>query len=171
MTDYFAVLGMPRRPWLEPDSLKQKFLALSSEFHPDRTHGDEAKKGESQERYTELNAAYACLRNPKERLAHLILLERGAKASELQNVPPELMEVFMRVGETCRRADRFLAEKAATSSPLLKAQLFERSQQHTHELEALRRELSATREQLEAELKTLDGHWQSVNDAKREIGR
>ena len=73
----------------------------------------------------------------------------------------------MRVGETCRRADRFLAEKAATSSPLLKAQLFERSQQHTHELAALRRELSATREQLEAELKTLDGHWQSVNDAKR----
>jgi len=36
MTDYFALLDEPRRPWLDVSSLKQKFLARSSEVHPDR---------------------------------------------------------------------------------------------------------------------------------------
>jgi hypothetical protein len=36
MQDAFALLNEPRRPWLEAEALKQKFLALSSAVHPDR---------------------------------------------------------------------------------------------------------------------------------------
>ena len=35
MTDYFNLLSEPRRPWLNPEALKQKFLNLSAEVHPD----------------------------------------------------------------------------------------------------------------------------------------
>ena len=45
MPDYFALLNEPRRPWLDADLLKQKFLALASDLHPDRVHNaSEAEK-------------------------------------------------------------------------------------------------------------------------------
>jgi hypothetical protein len=45
MTDCFDLLGEPRRPWLDAEALKSRFLLLSAEAHPDRVHGgtDEAK--------------------------------------------------------------------------------------------------------------------------------
>ena len=68
MTDYFALLDEPRRPWLEPDSLKARFLALSAEVHPDRLHNaPEAQKQAANQQCAELNSAYRCLREPKER--------------------------------------------------------------------------------------------------------
>ena len=168
MTDYFAVLGVPRRPWLDPDSLKQKFLVLSAEFHPDKSIGKETKKRELQDRYTELNAAYRSLANPKDRLSHLILLQAGASASELQNVPAQLMDLFMEVANLCNAADQFLAEKAAATSPLLRVSLFERSQKYSDGLVALRSKLRCGQEQLEKALKDLDGEWQSLADSKRD---
>ena len=82
LTDYFALLGEPRRPWLEPESLKSKFLTLSSEVHSDRVHGaSETDKNEAQEHYTSLNAAYNAFESP-ERVAHLLELERGAKPEQ-----------------------------------------------------------------------------------------
>ena len=79
MIDYFTLLNEPRRPWLDAELLKQKFLALSATVHPDRVHNlGEAERAAAQERYTELNTAYNCLREPKERLQHLLQLELGA---------------------------------------------------------------------------------------------
>src|SRR6266478_7291458 len=95
MTDYFALLDEPRRPWIEPDSLKRKFFALSAEDHPDRVHqASDAEKVAAQQRYTELSAAYNCLREPKERLRHLLELERGTKPEDIQRIPSDLMDVF-----------------------------------------------------------------------------
>ena len=34
MPDYFALLNEPRRPWLDADLLKQKFLALAPTLIP-----------------------------------------------------------------------------------------------------------------------------------------
>ena len=74
MTDYFALFDEPRRPWLDTDSLKAKFLALSAQAHPDRVHGAaETDKLAANHRYTELNAAYNCLREPRDRLIQIIV--------------------------------------------------------------------------------------------------
>src|SRR5262245_12950395 len=99
ITDYFELLNETRRPWLEPEALQQKFLTLSASVHPDRVHHlGEAERSAAQERYVELNAAYRCLREPKERLRHLLELELGALPKEIQRVPPDLMVCFIEIG-------------------------------------------------------------------------
>ncbi len=165
MTDYFALLNEPRRPWLDPDSLKQKFLSLSAEVHPDRVHNAEpAEKDATQQRYTELNAAYNCLREPKERLRYLLELTCGAKPKDLQRIPDELMDLFLEVSQLCRQTDAFLAEKGSAASPLIQVQMFERSQDWTEQLMSLQRRLNPRREELESELKTIDAGWDAVEN-------
>jgi len=160
MTDCFALLEEARRPWLDPDSLKKKFLTLSAQAHPDRVHNaNDAEKSAAQLRYTEINAAYNCLRDPKERLRHLLELERGSRPNDLQQIPPDLMNVFMEVSQICRDTDSFLAEKSKVSSPLLKVQLFERAQSWTDSLMALQRRLNAWHDNLVSELKSSDARW------------
>ena len=160
MPDYFALLEQSRRPWLEPEPLKQTFLALTAAYHPDRVHAAaEADKRAAQERYTELNAAYQCLRQPRDRLRHLLELERGTKPDTVQRIPPELMEFSLQVSQLCRQTDAFLAEKGAISSPLLHVQLFERGQEWTEKLLGLQNLIQGRNEQTEAELKQLDSAW------------
>src|SRR5260370_11679321 len=127
MIDCFVLLQQPRRPWLDPDALKQKFLSFSANNHPDRVHAaSEMEKSGAQQRYAELNAAYQRLRDPKERLQHLLELELGAKPQQVKRIPPELMDVSMEVARLCRQADAFIGEKNRTTSPLLLVQMFER---------------------------------------------
>ena len=160
MIDNFALLSEPRRPWLDSDSLKKKFLALSAECHPDRVHGaNESEKESAQKRYTELNAAYNCLRDDKSRLVHLLELERGSKPKDVQNVPPALMELFLRVREVCQQADAFLAEREGVSSPLLKVQMFERAQDLIDSLLKMQQQINAWHEGLIARLKEIDSAW------------
>lgn len=172
MTDYFSVLAEPRRPWLDPESLKKKFLTLSAAVHPDRVHNSgEEEKNAAQRRYTELNQAYNHLRNPKERLQHLLELETGTKPQQVQEVPADLMEFFFQVGQLFKQTDLFLAEKAKTSSPLLQVQLFETAQDWTEKLSALQQQLNARQERLVTELKELDERWVDVADRTSMLGR
>src|ERR1035437_8974462 len=129
MTDFFALLAEPRRPWLEADLLKQKFLALSANAHPDRIHSaSEADKADATKRFTELNAAYNCLAELKMRLLHLLELELGAKPKDIQQIPTALADLFPEVATNCRSVDGFLAEKSKAVSTLLQGQLFKRGQ-------------------------------------------
>lgn len=165
MTDNFALLNEPRRPWLDPDSLKNKFLALFAEIHPDRLHNASAEEKQVANRcYSELNAAYNCLREPKERLQHLLELERGAKPEEVERISSGRMDVFFEVGQLCRHVDVYLAEKAGVTSPLLKVQLFEKSQEWTDELNSLQRKINARRDELISELKTMNRFWESASN-------
>jgi DnaJ-domain-containing protein 1 len=161
MTDYFNLLEQPRRPWLDPDSLKQTFLARSTQIHPDRVHNaPEAERVAAGQRYAELNAAYQCLREPKERLRHLLELESGARPPDIQQVPPELTERFFEIGRLCREADALIAEKAKTTSPVLRAGLFERGAEFTEQLMAMQRKIGGRREELMAELKAMNAAWE-----------
>ncbi|HXD00813.1 MAG TPA: DnaJ domain-containing protein [Verrucomicrobiae bacterium] len=162
MTDYFKLLEQPRRPWLDADSLKQTFLARSAQLHPDRVHNaPEAERQAAAERYAELNSAYQCLREPKERLRHLLELESGARSPDIQQVPPELTEPFFEIGRLCREADTLIAEKEKKTSPILQARLFERGAERTDELLAMQRKIGGHREELMAELKALNAAWES----------
>ena len=168
MTDYFALLNEPRRPWLDPDSLKQTFLALAASIHPDRTHNSgELEKAGANRRYAELNAAYHCLAEPKSRLRHLLELELGAKPKDVQQIPAPLADLFAEVATTCRNADTFLAEKGRTTSPLLQVQIFERAQEWIERLNLLQRKLNEWREKLTDRLKSLDEKWNAADAAAR----
>ncbi|HEY4952758.1 MAG TPA: hypothetical protein VII71_05165 [Verrucomicrobiae bacterium] len=160
MTDNFVLLNETRRPWLDADLLKQKFLALSANAHPDRIHSaSESDKDIATKKFTELNAAFNCLLDPKSRLLHLLELELGAKPKDIQTIPSALADLFAEVAAVCHKADSFLAEKSKVTSPLLQVQLFERAQEWIEQLNSLQRRLNELREQLTDELKSLDAKW------------
>jgi DnaJ-domain-containing protein 1 len=160
MIDNFALLNEPRRPWIEPDDLKEKFISLSSEVHPDRLHNASAAEKESAtKRYAELNAAYNCLREPKDRLRHLLELTLGKKLEEIQQVPAGMMEEAFEVGSLCRKVDAFLGEKEKATSPMLKVQFFERGQEWVDKLNELQGRISKRRESVVEEIKQIDSIW------------
>jgi DnaJ-domain-containing protein 1 len=168
VVDYFALLNEPRRPWLDVDLLKKKFLLLASEAHPDRFHNaSEAEKAEVTHRYTQLNAAYNCLAEPKLRLLHLLELELGEKPKDIQTIPAVLADLFADVANNCRSADIFLIEKNKATSPLVQVGLFERGQDWVEQLNVLQRKLNDLRAQLTDELKSLDDQWISANPLSR----
>lgn len=163
MSDYFALLQEPRRPWLDAEVLKTKFLTLTAEVHPDRFHNaSEAEKTAATQRYTELNGAYQTLRSTKDRLLHLLTLELGSKPREIQNIPPGAMELFVEVGQICKQLDYFLIEKNKVQSPIVKAQYFQRSLEWTEEVQALQDSLKAQQAELETELQSLNAIWEKA---------
>jgi hypothetical protein len=168
MTDNFALLNEPRRPWLEPDLLKQKFLVLASDSHPDRAHNaGESEKAEVTRRYIRLNAAYHCLAEPKLRLMHLLEFELGAKPKDIQTIPSALADLFAEVARVCKNADVFLAEKNQAASPLLQVRFFERGQDWLEKLNLLQKKLNELRDPLLDELKSLDAKWISAGAVSR----
>jgi curved DNA-binding protein CbpA len=114
-TDHFATLGQPRRPWLDPEALKETFHRLTAAHHPDKS-GDAS-------RFAEINAAYAILRDPALRLRHLLELERPEPAAAPGALPESLTETFMRIATLRRNTDAFLKQQAAATTPLAQALL------------------------------------------------
>jgi curved DNA-binding protein CbpA len=171
MTDYFALLEEPRRPWIEPDPLKAKFLALSVGVHPDRFHAaPEADKQAASVRCATLNTAWQCLRDPKERVLHLLELECGAKPGGVEEVPAELSAMFMEAGQFCQELDRFLLERSRASSPMLRVQMFNQSMEWTQRVNLVLPRLTTQRATLEGELKAMNPAWEaapSVGHPKR----
>lgn len=164
MTDYFALLGQPRRPWLDAEALKQAFFARSSEAHPDRVHdGSEAERQSANQRSSELNTAYACLREPRDRLRHLLELELGSKPSDLQDIPESFANLFMEVASVCREADGFITRQAAITSPLLRAQSVTEVHEWIERLQTFQRRISELQNELLVEMQGLDAEWSKGN--------
>jgi curved DNA-binding protein CbpA len=163
VTDNFALLGQARLPWIDPDSLKSVFLEVSSRAHPDRVPVvDGAERDTASRRFAELNAAYNCLRDPKQRLLYLLELESGAPPANAQDIPAGTMDLFLQVGQACRAADEILAGKAREASPLLQVQWFETGMACSEKLGELQRRIHLRRDELLAELKTMNDAWNSA---------
>lgn len=163
MTDSFALLGEPRRPWLDADALKTRFLELSAAAHPDRFHGGSAEEiAAANSRSAELNAAYNTLREPRDRLFHLLELERGAAAKDIQRIPPGTMDLFVEIGQACRDADQFLVSSPETASPMLKLQRMRTALEWTDKLLTLQGKVNVKRDALDVELKNLNPAWQTA---------
>lgn len=84
MTDYFALLDQPRKPWLDVDLLKEKYHAHARAAQPDEN----------------LNEAYRVLRDPKSRLEYLL----GAQ-TKFENPPNELVDLFMKIAPALNKID------------------------------------------------------------------
>lgn len=163
MTDAFALLSEPRRPWLDADVLKARFLPLSAEVHPDRVHSaSEAEKAVANARYAELNAAYNTLREPRDRLLHLLELEAGGKPKDVQRIPPGTMDLFVEVGQTCRDTDEFLKQKSTSESPMVKLRLMQEGLDWLDRLQALQGRVNTKRDELITELRQMNAVWEAA---------
>ena len=163
LPDHFAVLGEPRRPWGEAEALKEKFLRRTGEVHPDRVHESAPEeRRRAGELSAAVNAAYNLLREPKERLRHLIELETGARPAEVQTVPPGLTETAFAIGRLCRTADGLAQENERATSPLVQVGVFQRAQPVLEELTTLRAGLVVRRAELLAEIQALDAAWDAA---------
>jgi curved DNA-binding protein CbpA len=172
--DHFAALQQPRLPWLEPETLKAKFLELSSQTHPDRVHGgSQAEKELATRRHAEINAAYRCLSEPKERLGHLLALEHGVKPTGIESVPEDATELFFKIGRLCRDVDGFLGGRAkdASSSPLLKVRRFKEALDWTEQVQARLGDLQERWAVEENQLKNLNAEWSPGRPALAECER
>ena len=170
MTDYFSLLGEVRRPWLEPELLQEKFLRLSSQFHPDRIHNmGESERNAGHSRYVELNAAYQCLREPGKRLRHLLEVEGVAANRNVQEIPKDIADLFMEIGPCCREADLLIQRKNSITSPLLQVQWFEESQPCRDKLEQLRHKLDERAQSALHRVQVIDGQWK--NEGEEESSR
>jgi curved DNA-binding protein CbpA len=168
VVDYFALLNFPRTPWLDPAELHARFLELSAEAHPDRVHNlGSVEVGVANEKFAELNKAFAVLRDHKERLHHLLALETGAAPATTQNIPNSVIDLFARVGGTCRKVDEFVAARGATTSPMLQAQMFAAGLDWTDRVAELQQQVATVKSTAEQELKQIAQNWPAQKPVER----
>ncbi len=164
MTDHFALLGIPRRPWLDAEELKQRFHELSVEVHPDRAHGaPEETKALLQQQFAEVNAAHNCLREGKSRVRHLLELEIGRVPDNVKSIPGEMTDWFVEVGAVCREVDAFLAKKAAQDSPLLQVALMGKGMVLNDLVSEVHGRLQVELEWADAGLQSLGPAWEALD--------
>jgi curved DNA-binding protein CbpA len=113
MTDYFALLGEVRRPWIDNNKLKQKYHQLTLQLHPDLGRRNQATS-EDTDSLAELNEAFRVLQDPKLRLQHLLMLENAAPVAA-RSVPPALANLFWDTGASLKNLDAILEKQSSTS--------------------------------------------------------
>ena len=110
MTDFFALFGQPRQPWLDPDVLKEKHHELTRRIHPD-VRGQEVV-----EQFEDVNEGYRILSDPRLRIQHLLALE-GDEAPARDRLPPaDLQEFFLQIGTLSQTMQRVLAQMGEGNS-------------------------------------------------------
>ena len=126
MTDYFVVLDQPRRPWVEPQQLKQKYHELARSEHPDLDGNSSSRGAEAPPTLAAVNEAYRVLSSPRLRLQHLLALEdRPAGEGEKNNVAGGMGDLFMEAAGLVRDADALIVKRNGVTSALAKS-LFQR---------------------------------------------
>lgn len=148
MTDFFAVLRVPARPWLDPDTLRDVYVRLSGALH---------RQAGSQDELVALNRAFQVLNNPATRVEHLLSLtgaEPGAR-----EIAPVMGEFFGRVAARLLEADRLLGEISARSSALARALRLQRVHALQADLDNIAQELAAYEAQRLEALRELDQAW------------
>ena len=151
--DFFALLGEERRPWLDPEEVKEKFHRLSRTEHPDQQVSEDAD-------FTRLNQAQATLRDPKLRLRHLLELEYPeVKLSGPSGVPAGLADLFVSTHGLIQEADAVLAKKAAAASALARALLAREEFAAREKVEATLERLDTLQAEAAAGLQAFDARW------------
>jgi hypothetical protein len=155
MTDHFAALEQPRRPWIDPEALKDFFHRASAEWHPDVAGSGDAA------RFAAVTAAYSALRDPVGRLRHLLELEAPEQLSRPQSTPPEFADLFMRVAGFRQALDALVKKESAASNALTRALLANERMALWHRVIALRDELDTAYEATVTRLCALDAEWEA----------
>jgi curved DNA-binding protein CbpA len=158
--DFFVLLNQPRRPWLDPERLKQEYQRLTFAHHPDRI---EAADDPSE--FADLTGAYRVLSNPKSRLQHLLNSE--ASAPQTSEIPSGVAGLFMSTAELVRQIDQLLQRRDGAVSALAKSMLRSELVAIQTRAEVALKELEGLYEMALTDLKQLDERW--TNDRQRVV--
>ena len=120
MIDYFAVLRLERRPWIDSDQLKEEYQQHTFASHPDRK-----KTGDSGAvDFATITEAYRVLNSPRLRLQHLLGLEgENEPDGESVQVMTALSDLFMNAARLVSEIDALLQKREKASSTLGKSLL------------------------------------------------
>jgi len=150
VTDHFAFFGLPHRPELDEDALKEKYLQFAAQLHPDATAGDAEQFGRLQE-------SYQTLLDPAARLGHLLALV--FPECQRRTVSTQFPDLFMQVGQAIQKGRALIERRKNMASPLARAVM-------TGEINASMREVRSalecvrrSRAGLAAQLDEADAHW------------
>jgi len=164
MTDYFALLQQPRRPWLNAERLKEKYIQITISTHPDT---QKQKPGEASPAvdFASTNEAFRVLVDPKSRLQHLLKLEGMPTGSDI--VPDTLADVFLETGTLIQEIDLLISR--ATGNALSKAmrepEILEKRKLTADLLDKLEKMYQGALKELE----DLDRLWTSTHKIEQEL--
>jgi curved DNA-binding protein CbpA len=165
MTDHFAVLRQPRRPWLDPDQLKQEYQQLSFAHHPDkrRTAADHGPD------FAAVTDAYRVLSNPRLRLQHLLSFNSEKSDTEKSPITEELTEVFMQTAALVNDIEAVLAKREQATSALAKSMLKAQIAPLEERTNAQLRELQELYARTMDDLRRVDKCWDNDPDDPGEL--
>jgi curved DNA-binding protein CbpA len=155
VTDYFALLQQPRKPWLDPDALKQKYQQLAFTAHPDRAGANEPSSD-----FGAITEGYRVLRDHKLRLQHLLELE-GCTIAGNASLPDALIDLFSEVGRFVQNADQLVAQFASAGNALSKSLLRQQTLEEQREAQTLVDKLQHLQTQALRQLRALNESWPS----------
>ena len=148
MIDYFALLGIGRRPCIGEESLKDAYIQKTESSRSDTANV---------EALSSLNMAFRTLSNPASRTQHLLALEFGdATGAQLG---PDLGELFGIVAGALQAVDREFGSLSGQSSVLLRAMALQRVDAVRGKLDDADAELSSLEQSLLADLRRIDQTW------------
>ena len=148
MIDYFALLGIERRPAIAEETVKGAYFRKSESLH-----SDPARSGE----LIAVNAAFQTIANPATRIQHLLVLEFGDAGGG--QIGPDLGKLFGTIVEVLQIADQELGSLSARSSPILRALAYQSLDGLREKLAQAEKELSQRESDLLDEVAPLDQRW------------
>jgi molecular chaperone HscB len=99
LVDHFQTFGIPHTLTALPAVLERRFHELQRSFHPDKhVTAEEAARADALTKSSSINQAYRVLRDPHQRMKHLLSLH-GLSVESQKQVPAELLMTVMEVQE------------------------------------------------------------------------
>jgi curved DNA-binding protein CbpA len=153
MEDAFAVFGISRRPLIDDPTLKETYLRLAADRHPDASGGED-------EEFHLVQEAYKTLRDPAARLRHLLELAFPTFRKEGGHVPHA--ELFLRAGNAVQAARAVWQRFENTSSTLARALLSPEIAEALRQIREAAGLVEEAEHELERQLTDLDTRWPDV---------
>lgn len=163
MRDCFALLGQPRRAWLDPEELKAAFHTRTRSAHPD------ARPGAGEVSFTEVHAAYRVLADPRQRLQHLLELAGEEPGKGGRAIPPEIAALFDEVASITHAAEKAVRKMERATSPLSRSLVQSELAQARSGVAEMLATLAGLYARAEDELRALDDAGETRNARLHEL--
>ncbi len=154
--DCFAELGLPARPKIDEEVLKENFFVRAAALHPDAPGGDA-------EKFQDLQTARKTLWDPTDRLRHLRELRfPGVVPGEFRSSG----DLFEEVGGAVRRAGEAVRKHSAAGSALARAVAAGKAADALAAVRKVREQATSAEQALVKKLDELDARWPGVEAAE-----